>query len=93
MVYSAAVEGPVVDLKTRVQIIREVRRAVELVPSRATSPTPTVDGRNPAPPESPKNHWNDDSPVITNQHWFPMVSNWCERISSIHTSHVGPDAR
>ena len=41
---------------------------------------PTVDGRNPAPPKKP---WNADSPVSTNQPWFPMVSKWC-RISSIH---------
>ena len=29
---------------------------------------PTVDGRNPAPPKKP---WNDDSPVNTNNQWFP----------------------
>ena len=27
----------------------------------------TVDGRTPAPP---KNHWNDDSAAITDQHWL-----------------------
>ena len=28
-----------------------------------------------APPKKP---WHDDSPVTTNQQWFPMVSKWCE---------------
>ena len=40
-----------------------------------------MEGRNPAPPKKP---WNDDSPVNTNNQWFPMVSKWC-RISSIHS--------
>ena len=35
----------------------------------------TVDGRNPAPPEKPRNH---DSLVNTNRQWFPIVSKWCE---------------
>ena len=48
--------------------------------SRGNHP-PTVDGRNPAPPKKP---WNDDSPVKTNEQWFPMVSTWC-RILSIHS--------
>ena len=42
----------------------------------------TVDGRNPAPPKKP---WNDDSPVNTNNQWFPMVAKW-SRISSTHSS-------
>ena len=25
-----------------------------------------------------KKPWNDDSPVNTNEQWFPMVSKWCE---------------
>ena len=41
----------------------------------------TVDGRNPAPLKKPQ---NDESPVNTNEQWFPMVSKWC-RISSIHS--------
>ena len=30
-----------------------------------------VDGQNPAPPKNP---WNEDSPVNTNEQWFPMLS-------------------
>ena len=37
-----------------------------------TTRTPTVDGRNFAPPNKP---WNDDSPVNTNKKSFPMVRN------------------
>ena len=33
-----------------------------------------------------------DSPENTNKLWFPMVSKWCERISSVHSS-VLPFAR
>ena len=48
------------------------------------SPTggPTLDGRNPAPPNKP---WGDASPVNTNKHWFAMISKCC-RISSTHSS-------
>ena len=35
----------------------------------------TVDGLLPAPPKKPL---NDESPVNTNQHWFRLVSQWCE---------------
>ena len=35
----------------------------------------TVDGRTPAPP---KQSWNDDSLVNTNNQWLPMVSKCCE---------------
>ena len=42
---------------------------------------PTLDERNPAPPEKP---WNDDSPGNTNKQWTPLVSKRC-RISSIHS--------
>ena len=45
----------------------------------------TVDGQNPAPAKGP---WNDDSPVTTNKPWFPTVSTWCERSSSIHSATV-----
>ena len=41
----------------------------------------TVDGRNPAPPKNP---WNDDSLVNTNELRFSMVSKWC-RILCIHS--------
>ena len=34
-----------------------------------------------APPKKPE---NEDSPINTNQQWFPMVSKWC-RILSIHS--------
>ena len=43
----------------------------------------SVDGPNSAPPK-PKNPWNDDSPVNTNEQRLPMVSKWC-RISSTHS--------
>ena len=33
---------------------------------------------------APKKPWHDDSPVNTNEKWFPMVSKWC-RIVSIHS--------
>ena len=39
-------------------------------------PKPTVDGRNPAPPQRA---WKDDSPVNTNKEWLPMVSKWCRK--------------
>ena len=44
---------------------------------------PTVDGRNPAPPQRP---WKDDLPVNTNKQWFPSGAKW---ISSIHS--MGPE--
>ena len=31
-----------------------------------------------------KKSWIGDSPVNANQQWFPMLSKWCEWISSIH---------
>ena len=43
----------------------------------------SVDGRNPAPPKKP---WNVDSPVNTNQPWFPMFPSSAKWISSIHNS-------
>ena len=32
--------------------------------------------------ESLRTHWNEDSPVSTNEQWFPMVSKWCRTMSS-----------
>ena len=40
-----------------------------------------MDEGNPAPPKKP---WKDDSPVNTNNQWFPIDSKWC-RILSIHS--------
>ena len=31
-----------------------------------------------------KQSGNADSPENTHKQWFPIVSKWCERISSIH---------
>ena len=39
------------------------------VPALLGFEAPTVDGRNPAPSKP----WNDDSPVHTNEPWFPMA--------------------
>ena len=55
--------------------------------SKLGEPNHTVDGRNPAPP---KKAWIGDSPVNAHKHWFPLVSKWCERISSIHSLRCAP---
>ena len=60
--------------------------AVEYFRSRAFScwsdrqgMSPTVDGRNSAPPKKP---WNHDSPLHTNKNGFPCFFRWCRILSS-----------